>query len=212
MCSVLLPGCVDIWNGKVLRAAAGGHFRVPVVSDITWPMIPAMLPSAEDINVFIADSNISDSSSISLEAVERIETMNKKVMFEKSVAEESDEDICSESSASTKLYKKIVKTATVNVDDSYSNSELLSAYKRAPLEVNMYDNVDYTEKHSVIVISGETGVSLPARKLAFDHFGGIVNIPMESDVNSLNCSVAASVIMYELARQFRVKRRETETA
>ena len=46
---VLAPGCVDLYNPKVLRAGMGAHFRVPVV-ELDWGTIRALgLP-----NVYIA--------------------------------------------------------------------------------------------------------------------------------------------------------------
>ncbi|KAK6638022.1 hypothetical protein RUM44_008446 [Polyplax serrata] len=33
---ILTSGCVDLWNPKVLRSAAGSHFRLPVLKHLTW--------------------------------------------------------------------------------------------------------------------------------------------------------------------------------
>lgn len=48
-------GCVDIWDSKVIRSAAGAHFRLPIYSSIDWEEMPQHLPS--DTSLFIADSN-----------------------------------------------------------------------------------------------------------------------------------------------------------
>ncbi|KPJ01792.1 RNA methyltransferase-like protein 1 [Papilio xuthus] len=48
-------GCVDIWDSKVLRSAAGAHFRLPIYPSIEWEEMPQHLPS--DTSLFIADSN-----------------------------------------------------------------------------------------------------------------------------------------------------------
>ncbi len=37
---LLAPGCVDVYNSKVIRAAMGAHFRLPF-SDLDWPEIVA---------------------------------------------------------------------------------------------------------------------------------------------------------------------------
>lgn len=48
-------GCVDLWDPKVLRCAAGGHFYVPVHYNLEWEEIEALI---KDKRIFLADSNI----------------------------------------------------------------------------------------------------------------------------------------------------------
>ncbi|XP_014368037.2 rRNA methyltransferase 3, mitochondrial [Papilio machaon] len=48
-------GCVDVWDSKVMRSAAGAHFRLPIYPSIEWEEMPQHLPS--DTSLFIADSN-----------------------------------------------------------------------------------------------------------------------------------------------------------
>lgn len=38
-----LPGTADVFNPKVVRAAMGAHFRLPIVHDIGWDQAPALL-------------------------------------------------------------------------------------------------------------------------------------------------------------------------
>jgi RNA methyltransferase, TrmH family len=38
---ILTPGAVDIWNPKVVRAAAGAHLRLPIVAEHPWEAIAA---------------------------------------------------------------------------------------------------------------------------------------------------------------------------
>ncbi|XP_026757932.2 rRNA methyltransferase 3, mitochondrial [Galleria mellonella] len=52
---VLTKGCVDIWDPKVIRSAAGAHFRLPIYNSVEWTDIPKHLN--QDTTVFIADSN-----------------------------------------------------------------------------------------------------------------------------------------------------------
>ncbi|XP_039613173.1 rRNA methyltransferase 3, mitochondrial-like isoform X2 [Polypterus senegalus] len=51
---LLTKGCVDVWEPKVLRAAMGAHFRIPVIANLAWEEIPNYLPST--ITVHVADS------------------------------------------------------------------------------------------------------------------------------------------------------------
>ena len=41
---VCLRGCADPWAPKVLRAAAGAHFRVPVAAGVAWDGLHRHLP------------------------------------------------------------------------------------------------------------------------------------------------------------------------
>ena len=41
---VLTPGCVDAWAPKVVRAAAGAHFLVPVVEGVGWDTLADRWP------------------------------------------------------------------------------------------------------------------------------------------------------------------------
>ncbi|XP_043115109.1 rRNA methyltransferase 3A, mitochondrial [Puntigrus tetrazona] len=50
---LLSKGCVNAWGPKVLRAAMGAHFRLPVFSNLDWDEISEHLP--EDVVVHVAD-------------------------------------------------------------------------------------------------------------------------------------------------------------
>jgi hypothetical protein len=39
-----MSGCANIWNPKSLRAAAGGHLKVPVKANVTWDVIHRVVP------------------------------------------------------------------------------------------------------------------------------------------------------------------------
>lgn len=55
MLSIYFSGCVDIWEPKVLRSAAGAHFRLPIHNAIDWEDMPKYLE--ERTSIFIADSD-----------------------------------------------------------------------------------------------------------------------------------------------------------
>ncbi|RXN03889.1 rRNA methyltransferase mitochondrial [Labeo rohita] len=50
-------GCVDAWEPKVLRAAMGAHFRLPVFPNLDWDEISKHLP--KDVVVHVADNSVS---------------------------------------------------------------------------------------------------------------------------------------------------------
>lgn len=52
---LIISGCADIWDSKVLRSAAGAHFRLPIETDVAWSEIEQKIGS--NSSVFIADNN-----------------------------------------------------------------------------------------------------------------------------------------------------------
>lgn len=56
---ILTKGCTDLWNTKVVKSAAGAHFRLPIKSNVLWDELTSLLP--EKFDLFIADSKQNDS-------------------------------------------------------------------------------------------------------------------------------------------------------
>ncbi len=52
------PGCVDPFNGKVLRAAMGAHFRVPIRILPHWEAVRAALPTGQSLYLASAQGSI----------------------------------------------------------------------------------------------------------------------------------------------------------
>ena len=55
---LLAPGCVDPFNGKVLRAAMGAHFRVPIRVLETWEAVRDALPAGQPLYLASAQGSI----------------------------------------------------------------------------------------------------------------------------------------------------------
>ena len=51
------PGCVDPFNGKVMRAAMGAHFRVPIRISEHWQALQAALPAGQSLYVASAEGS-----------------------------------------------------------------------------------------------------------------------------------------------------------
>lgn len=77
--------------------------------------------------------------------------------------------------------------------------EELAVYAADASGADHYDGVDWTKPWALIVGSEAHGLSEKARALAT----GLIRIPMAADTESLNAMVAASVILFEAARQGR---------
>jgi TrmH family RNA methyltransferase len=121
---LLAPGCVDPLAPKVVRAASGAHFHLPVRSDLSWEAIRAQVrgaPAAQQILV-----------------------------------------------------------AEVGARQSY-------------------DAMDLTRRTALIIGNEAHGITPEAARLATER----ITIPMWNRVESLNAAIAASVILFEAARQRR---------
>jgi len=81
-----------------------------------------------------------------------------------------------------------------------ADSGLGVARSRAPCD---YNNLSYKSRDRIaLVIGGEThGVSRSAYEFCSSRKGHVVRIPMLNGVDSLNASVSASIILYEIRRQ-----------
>jgi len=104
--------------------------------------------------------------------------------------------------------RKQIKRSDLTEDRSYlsSNNRFLPLYKNIPIDYQSlwkaFLNIKSTD-HSTIIIGGETeGISLQARKLTIESNGKIVYIPLLNDVESLNVSIALSIILIELRKSY----------
>ncbi|RXN05849.1 rRNA methyltransferase mitochondrial-like protein [Labeo rohita] len=175
--SVLLTkGCVDVWEPKVLRAAMGAHFRLPVIPSLTWSDISSHLPKTATVHV--ADNcstTITEDDNTAIPQKQkkpsdygwvRGHQYPRKVQYE-------DGDLC-------------------GFEDYDSGKSLETQY---------YYN-DWVARHTGLVIGGEThGLSREALQLAERTGGRRLLIPMVHGVDSLNSAMAASILLFEGRKQ-----------
>lgn len=183
MLSFDLPGCVDIWEPKVLRSGAGCHFRVPIHRGVTWDRVENYLPTNSAI--YLADKRRPTEKRMTKYLSAAPEDVFNMVS-------ENREDGYASDSESDHFVNK-----------SFNDEEELRKYQHVPLTMCGYSEENYARKdHVVLVIGGEIhGVGLEARKLAFDRYGKCVMIPMTDGTESLNAAVAGSVLMFEIYKQ-----------
>ncbi len=123
--ALLAPGCADPLAPKVVRAASGAHFHLPVRADQSWQEIAAALGGSPTVlQVLVAEAG-----------------------------------------------------------------------GRTP-----YDAVDLTQRTAVLIGNEAHGVSPQGVSMATQR----VSIPMWNKVESLNAAIAASVVLFEAARQRRI--------
>ncbi|XP_052073144.1 rRNA methyltransferase 3, mitochondrial-like [Mytilus californianus] len=186
---ITLPGCVDIWNSKVLRSGAGGHFRIPIINNLSWDNVINYIPNKS--TVFIADTRRPTDWSLD--------------DITKPLYDGIDEDSQDE--------KKSLVSSEEEIGDTHmSKRQELEMYKRLPLNVSLYTEVDFTSgDHTVLIVGGEmSGFSVQARKITHDNDGQCVMLPMATGINSLNSSVTASILLYEIHKQYTMKDRNND--
>ncbi|XP_029039164.2 rRNA methyltransferase 3, mitochondrial [Osmia bicornis bicornis] len=181
---IIMKGCVDLWNPKVLRSAAGTHFHLPIHAFPVWDDIPSLI--GKDSNVFVTDSNfgdeyISEYSPNMLESSMNIFDINPEELKNKfGVNEETNEA----SRLIVPKNKKMMKSFMLN------------------LPIVPYYSLDYTQTEIVIILSGETeGLSLDCYKFLSERKSIRINIPLVKGVDSLNTGVALGIVAFEIKRQ-----------
>ncbi|XP_073735423.1 rRNA methyltransferase 3, mitochondrial isoform X2 [Callorhinus ursinus] len=172
---LLTKGCVDAWEPKVLRAAMGAHFQVPIVNNLDWETLPNYLPT--DTRVYVADNcglyaqaQRSDKASDHGWVCER--RLSKLHKYE-----EEDDDL--EPGASRAWLPE--------------------------LEVQSYDLDWTEAPAAVVIGGETHGVSLESLQLAESTGGKRLLIPVVPGVDSLNSAMAASILLFEGKRQLRVR-------
>lgn len=209
---LLMKGCTDLWDTKVLRSAVGAHFRIPIHTSVLWDEIPTLI--SNESMIFLADNNIAYENKLQDNTVNpesNVSTFieaddnnvkqdnydtNSNQIFEN---DKPIEDAVEELIDQTKSHKPTVKTKSLV-------KKLISQ-----LPVESYYTLDFTKKEIVLVIGGETeGVSLESCKLLHARNCVRVNVPLTNGVDSLNVGVAVGIVTFEMKRQFVTKNIDDE--
>ncbi|XP_062867681.1 rRNA methyltransferase 3B, mitochondrial [Trichomycterus rosablanca] len=174
---LLSTGCVDIWEPKVLRAAMGSHFRLPMIPNLTWSDIYTHLPATT--NVHVADNCKGTRTERELTATPRqqLKAGDHGWISSRHNSRRSDYE-----------------------DEEFSDNE---DYEQSGpvLETQPY-HMKWTSGHTAVVIGGEAhGLSQEALRLAERTGGRRLLVPMVQGVDSLNSAMAASVLLFEGRRQ-----------
>ncbi len=55
---ICLAGSADVYSPKVVRAAMGAHFRLPIVQDVDWDEAPSLLIAADNVYAAVANATM----------------------------------------------------------------------------------------------------------------------------------------------------------
>nr|XP_033777795.1 rRNA methyltransferase 3, mitochondrial [Geotrypetes seraphini] len=185
---LLTKGCVDAWEPKVLRAGMGAHFRIPVISNLGWEVIPNYLSTstrvcvADNCSLYVPQTaeHVSSKASDYGWVSSHLEKKGKMQFLSDSSSDEEEESDAAETEWSHKV--------------SFPELSLQTYYE------------NWAQPPVAIVIGGEThGLSMESLQLAESSGGTRLLIPVVQGVDSLNSAIAASILLFEGRRQLQQK-------
>ncbi len=100
-------------------------------------------------------------------------------------------------SAGAVEHVKIARVSNINETIKYLKENGVWIYGTDGEARNMYYNQDFRDSTAIIIGSEGFGMSDLVKK----NCDGLVKIPMKGKINSLNASVAAGIIIYEVVKQ-----------
>lgn len=100
-------------------------------------------------------------------------------------------------SAGAVEHVKIARVSNINDTIKYLKESGVWIYGTDGQAKNMYYNQDFRDGVAIIIGSEGFGMSDLVRK----NCDGLVKIPMKGKINSLNASVSAGIVMYEIVKQ-----------
>ncbi|KAL2747288.1 hypothetical protein V1477_003980 [Vespula maculifrons] len=184
---ILLKGCVDLWDMKVLRSAVGAHFRLPIYQSTSNDLSSFI---SDGMNVFVTDNNaIYNTNKV-------FNTFNSETKY-----------------SISKIYENfdLQNMEFPKSDENLKQSEMKKIIRtlKSLFPILPYYAIDYCTNEIALVISGETeGLSLETLKLLWEKRAVRVNVPLLNNVESLNVGAAIAIISFEIQRQIVFKQRE----
>jgi len=167
---VLTPGCVDLWAPKVVRAAAGAHFLVPVVEGVEWVNLVRERLEDQWPMVVLADLIHSEREEKDQKIVDRMVEDLENISLEEGRDIFMNQELCDK-------FKEIpVRTI------EYSKFDIEPGYREV-----------------VVVVGGETeGVSSAAYMFCHQRSGTKLYVPLRNCMNSLNVVSATSLVLFKM--------------
>uniref|UniRef100_A0A8C2XIM4 Mitochondrial rRNA methyltransferase 3a n=1 Tax=Cyclopterus lumpus TaxID=8103 RepID=A0A8C2XIM4_CYCLU len=180
---LLTKGCVDAWEPKVLRAAMGAHFRLPIYSSLDWDDMEKHLP--KPVTVHVADSGCGTDRCSDSE--------DSQVNVSHKPSKAGDYGWVSTKPNRNMRYEEY---------DSDSDSDCEGGGLSLPRVDSKLYHESWAQRATALVIGGEThGLSVEAVQLAEKTAGCRLFIPVAPLVDSLNSAMAASILLFEGRKQ-----------
>nr|XP_056720999.1 rRNA methyltransferase 3, mitochondrial [Euleptes europaea] len=168
---LLVKGCVDAWEPKVLRAGMGAHFRLPIIPNLDWEVVPNYL--LPDTCVHTADSTVEPSP---------------RAQEEPAVPAKTG-------------WPYELKARPAQADPSSDADSEEEGEGPDPLGVQHYYEPWMEVPVALVIGGETLGVSAEAKRLAGSRDGRRLLIPVVPGVESLNAAMAASILLFEGKRQ-----------
>ena len=174
--SVTFPGCVDLWNDKVLRSAMGSHFHIRIEDDVEWHDIEKHV-QPDSFVIYADNKNTSD-------------------ILRDDIFHASNLRSTGQSGVSENIESPLKEGSHVGSSEVIKKLPIFPYYEVAYSQMN----------DMFVVIGGETeGLSPEAVEFGKSRKSLRVNIPMLNNVESLNVSSALAILTHEIKRQFTIE-------
>lgn len=95
------------------------------------------------------------------------------------------------------LFTNQIATGTTNEIIDFLKENNINSYATTLQNSNEYHKEDYTQASAIVVGTEATGLSEEFRNTATQN----INIPMQGQIDSMNVSVAAAIVIFEAKRQ-----------
>lgn len=183
---ILLKGCVDLWDSKVMRSAAGAHFRLPIYTSISEEL---SFYINDKVDLFLMDNNATNNMN------DVFKNFNSRTMY-----------------SISKIYENLnFKHTQLPELEEHQSKEIKKSVKmlQSQLPIVPHYAIDFTTNEIVLIVTGETeGLSLESLKQLWGKRVVRINVPLTNDVESLNVGTALGIITFEIQRQIVFKQRE----
>uniref|UniRef100_S4R976 Mitochondrial rRNA methyltransferase 3 n=1 Tax=Petromyzon marinus TaxID=7757 RepID=S4R976_PETMA len=188
---LLIKGCVDVWEPKVLRAGAGAHFRVPLLPCLRWKDVPEIL--GVHTVVHVAD--------------------NRPIGHTLRIYQPQDLHLGAHNFST--INSGLSTIFFTHGETDMREKEMLRKLSSMPAHAytrpwaGSGPGGEDGARETALVVSGEAqGLGVEALRLAEGTGGRRLHVGMAAGVESLNVGVAASVLLFEARRQLTMGRRE----